>query len=178
MRIAVDHGTSRVMGDADGILRGLPLLCASRRQLVADDESAKRTNRDHAVERLRPAAAYTAGTGLAAWSSPTSPCGTGPFTFAFNQGEHRPARDGLGSGGVAMAGSALLAWSASVPEGAKMGYQITAPPGITINNVVYDVAQLQNIADSHGWIGLVYWNGGLRRCIPTGLRSTLLPPAR
>ena len=41
-----------------------------------------------------------------------------------------------------------------------MGYQITAPPGITINEVVYDDNQLQNIANGRGWIGFTYWNGG------------------
>ena len=104
--------------------------------------------------------AYTAGPGLPAWSSPAPPCGTGPFTLAFNQGSTTPLATASRSGGVGMAGSALLAWFASVPDGARMGYRITAPPGITINNVDYDVAQLQNIADGHGWIGLTYWNGG------------------
>jgi len=97
--------------------------------------------------------AYTAGPGLPAWSSPSPPCGTGPFTMAFNQGS-TPLATSSGSGGVGMAGSALLAWFASVPDGARMRYRITAPPGITITNVDYDVAQLQNIADGHGWIGL------------------------
>ena len=41
-----------------------------------------------------------------------------------------------------------------------MGYQISAPPGITINQVVYDDSQLQNIANGRGWIGFTYWNGG------------------
>ena len=41
-----------------------------------------------------------------------------------------------------------------------MGYQISAPPGITINKVVYDDSQLQNIANGRGWIGFTYWNGG------------------
>ena len=41
-----------------------------------------------------------------------------------------------------------------------MGYQIAAPPGITIRNVDYDASQLQNIADGRGWIGFTYWNGG------------------
>ena len=80
--------------------------------------------------------------------------------MAFNQGNTGPQPTGSRLGGVAMAGSALLAWSTSVPEGAKMGYQITAPPGITIDNVVYDDSQLQNIANGRGWIGLIYWNGG------------------
>ena len=109
--------------------------------------------------------AYTAGPGLPSWSSPTPPCGTGPFTMAFNQGSATPLASASGSGGVGMAGSALLAWFASVPDGARMGYRITAPPGITITNVDYDVAQLQNIADGHGWIGLTYSNSG-RKQVP------------
>jgi hypothetical protein len=67
-----------------------------------------------------------------------------------------------------MAGSALLAWFASVPEGARMGYQLSAPPGITINSVDYDASQLQNIADGRGWIGLTYWNGGTAPVHPNG----------
>ena len=107
--------------------------------------------------------AYTAGPGMPAWSSPTPPCGTGAFTMAFNQGSTAPLATTSGSGGVGMAGSALLAWFASVPDGARMGYRITAPPGITITNVDYDVAQLQNIADGHGWIGLTYSNSGVKQ---------------
>ena len=49
-----------------------------------------------------------------------------------------------------------------------MGYQITAPPGITIDNVVYDDSQLQNIANGRGWIGLIYWNGGSSQVHPNG----------
>jgi hypothetical protein len=41
-----------------------------------------------------------------------------------------------------------------------MGYQIIAPPGITINEVVYDASQLENIANGRGWIGFTYWSGG------------------
>jgi hypothetical protein len=103
---------------------------------------------------------YTAGTGFPDWSGPAPSCGAGPFTLAFNQG-NTPAPPL--SRGVGTAGSALLAWfSRGVPEGARMGYQITASPGITINKVVYDIAQLQNIADGHGWIGFTYWNGETR----------------
>ena len=32
-----------------------------------------------------------------------------------------------------------------------MGYQITAPPGITINEIAYEDSQLQNIANGRGW---------------------------
>jgi hypothetical protein len=41
-----------------------------------------------------------------------------------------------------------------------MGYQISAPSGITINQVYYDDSQLQNIANGRGWIGFTYWNAG------------------
>jgi len=67
-----------------------------------------------------------------------------------------------------MAGSALLAAFATVPGGTRMGYQIAAPPGITISNVVYDIAHLQSIADGHGWIGLTYWDGGTAQVLPPG----------
>jgi hypothetical protein len=106
--------------------------------------------------------AYTAGLGVPAWSSPMPPCGAGPFTMAFNQGNTGLLAPTSGSGGVGMAGSALLASFASVPDGARMGYRITAPPGITITNVDYDVSGLQNIADGHGWIGLTYSNSGVK----------------
>src|SRR5437764_6817453 len=79
--------------------------------------------------------AYTAGTGLPAWSGSAPSCGTGPFTLAFNQGNTPPPATLSPSQGVEMAGSALSqAWRLiGVPGGARMGYQITAPPGITIN---------------------------------------------
>jgi len=112
--------------------------------------------------------AYTAGPGLPAWSSPAPPCGTGPFTLAFNQGNTTPLATASPLGGVAMAGSALLAWSASVPEGARMGYQIAAPQGLTIDHVAYDDSELQNIANGRGWIGLIYWNGGTSQVHPNG----------
>ena len=104
--------------------------------------------------------AYTAGTGLPAWSGPTPSCGTGAFTLAFNQGNTPPP--GTLSQGVRTAGSALSqAWLLTgVPDGARMGYQINAPPGITINQVEYDDSQLQNIANGRGWVGFTYWNGG------------------
>ena len=41
-----------------------------------------------------------------------------------------------------------------------MGYQISAPPGMTIDRVDYDPSRLQNIADGHGWIGFTYSNSG------------------
>ena len=49
-----------------------------------------------------------------------------------------------------------------------MGYQITAPPGITINKWSTTTASLQNIADGRGWIGLTYWNGGTAPVHPNG----------
>ena len=104
--------------------------------------------------------AYTAGTGLPAWSGPAPSCGTGAFTLAFNQGNTPPPA--ALSLGVGTAGSALSqAWLITgVPDGARMGYEISAPPGITINQVDYDDSQLQNIANGRGWTGFTYWNGG------------------
>ena len=106
--------------------------------------------------------AYTAGTGLPAWSGPAPSCGTGPFTLAFNQGNPQAPAPLPTSHGVGIAGSALSqAWLLTgVPDGARMGYQITAPAGITIQNVDYDANQLQDIGDGRGWTGFVYWNGG------------------
>ena len=49
-----------------------------------------------------------------------------------------------------------------------MGYQITAPPGITINYVHAPPSQLENIADGQGWIGFTYWNGGTAPVHPNG----------
>ena len=112
--------------------------------------------------------AYTAGTGLPAWSGPAPSCGTGAFTLAFNQGNTPPP--GTLSQGVGTAGSALSqAWRLTgVPNGARMGYQISTPPGITINQVDYDDSQLQNIANGRGWIGFTYWNGGTAPVHPNG----------
>src|SRR5437764_13285537 len=83
--------------------------------------------------------AYTAGTGLPAWSGPTPSCGTQAFTLAFNQG-NTPPPGTLSQGGVRTAGSALAqAWRLpGVPDGARLGYQISAPPGLTVNQVGYD----------------------------------------
>jgi hypothetical protein len=109
---------------------------------------------------------YTAGSGLSASSGPAPSCGAGPFMLAFNQANTPPPAL---SRGVATAGSALLAWfSNGVPSGARMGYQITAPLGITINKVVYDDSQLQNIANGRGWIGFTYWDGGTAPVHPNG----------
>ena len=114
--------------------------------------------------------AYVAGTGLPAWSGPAPSCGTGGLTLGFNQGNTPPPVASPNSRGVAMAGSALAqAWRLTgVPDGARMGYQIAAPPGITINEVVYDDSQLQNIANARGWIGFTYWNGGTASVHPNG----------
>jgi len=114
--------------------------------------------------------AYTNGTGLPAWSGPVPSCGAGAFTLGFNQGNTPPPAMLPDSQRVVMAGSALSqAWLLTgVPDGARMGYQITAPPGITIRNVDYDAGQLQNIADGRGWIGFTYWNRGTAPVHPNG----------
>lgn len=88
--------------------------------------------------------------------------------MAFNQGNTPPPAALSRYGGVGTAGSALLsAWAArSVPDGARVGYLLTAPPGITINNVSVTAQHLQNIANGRGWIGLTYWNGGTAQVLP------------
>ena len=125
--------------------------------------------------------AYTAGTGLPAWSSPAPSCGAGAFTLAFNQGNTPPPAALSRYGGVGMAGSALLsAWSArSVPDGARVGYQITAPPGITINNVgLRRSASCRTSPTAVGGSASLTGTAALRTCIRTGPRSTRLPPVR
>jgi len=42
--------------------------------------------------------AYAVGTGISGWSSPAPPCGTGPFTLAFNQGSALPLATGIALG--------------------------------------------------------------------------------
>jgi hypothetical protein len=90
--------------------------------------------------------------------------------LAFNQGNTPPPAALSRYGGAGTAGSALLsAWSArSVPDGARVGYLLSAPPGITINNVSVTTQHLQNIANGRGWIGLSYWNGGTAQVLPDG----------
>src|ERR1700733_12635498 len=84
---------------------------------------------------------YTAGAGLPAWSGPAPPCGTGAFMLRCNQGNAPLPAILPDSRGVGTAGSALSrAWLLTgVPDGARMGYQIPAPPGNTITKVVYDL---------------------------------------
>ena len=130
------------------------------RQLVSQHHCSH--DRDHAVERLWPA------DGVHGWDGSAGLVGPSPVLWnrgvhaGIQPGEHTPAGGGLAGGGVGTAGSALSqAWRLTgVPNGARMGYQISAPPGITINQVVYDDSQLQNIANGRGWIGFTYWNGG------------------
>ena len=114
--------------------------------------------------------AYAAGTGLPAWSGPAPSCGSGAFTLGFNQGNTPPPAAPSHSSGVATAGNALLsAWVlTSVHDGARMGYQVIAPPGLTITKVEYDTSQLENIANGRGWIGFTYWNGGTAQVHPDG----------
>ena len=118
--------------------------------------------------------AYTAGTGLPAWSSPAPSLRRGSVHAGVQPGERTRRQSTLSQSMRCRdrGQRAAAAWSASgVPEGARIGYRITAPPGITIYKVVYDIAQLQNIANGHGWIGLTYWNGGTAQVLPHGTAS-------
>ena len=157
------------------VTRMLSVLAASAAGVCAAPAAARAAQPLHNTIVITPSSGcglltgYTAGTGLPTWSSPAPPCGTGPFTLGFNQENTAPTTTASPNGGVGMAGSALLAWfSSGVPEGARMGYQITAPPGMTINKVVYDDSRLQNIADGRGWIGFTYSNSGTAPVHPNG----------
>ena len=153
----------------------LSVVVAFAAALCASAEAGATASEVHVPIVITPSSgcglltAYTAGPGVPAWSGPPPTCGAGPFTLGFNQGSTAPPTAPSGTG-VATAGSALLsAWlAAGVPEGARVGYRITAPPGITIDNVAYDDSQLQNIANGRGWIGLIYWNGGTSQVHPNG----------
>ena len=61
-----------------------------------------------------------------------------------------------------------LGSSPASPTEQGWGTRSRAPPGITINEVVYDDSQLQNIANGRGWIGFTYWNGGTAPVHPNG----------
>ena len=114
--------------------------------------------------------AYTAGTGLPAWSGPAPSCGSGAFTLGFNQGNTPPPATLSHSRGVATAGSALcrLGPPPVCPTGRGWATRSVAPPGLTITKVEYDASQLQNIANGRGWIGFTYWNGGTAQVHPDG----------
>ena len=114
--------------------------------------------------------AYTAGTGLPAWSGPAPSCGAGAFTLAFNQGNTPPparsrSQRRWDGGQRSVVG---LVRHAACPTERGWATRSAAPPGITINKVDYDASQLQNIADGRGWIGFTYWNGGTAQVHPDG----------
>ena len=113
--------------------------------------------------------AYTAGTGLPAWSSPAPSCGTGAFTLAFNQGNTRPAGDA--SRRRRWDGGQRPVWRgspAACPR--EQGWGTRSPPRRESRSTrsCYDDSQLQNIADGRGWIGFTYWNGGTAPVHPNG----------
>ena len=97
------------------------------------------TDRDHAIEWLWPADGVHGRDGSSGLVEPSAALRDRAVHAGVQPGEHTAARDALAA---ALGWRAALCWRglASVPEGARMGYQITAPPGITISNVVYDVS--------------------------------------
>ena len=127
-------------------------------------------DRDHAVERLWPADGVHGWDGSAGLVRPStvlwsrarsrwrSTRGTHPRRRTLSQrcwdGGQRPV-----AGLVRLTG---------VPDGARMGYQITRPAGDHDQPGVYDDSQLQNIANGRGWIGFTYWNGGTAPVHPNG----------
>jgi hypothetical protein len=88
-------------------------------------------------------------------SSPlyATPCGAGPLSVGF----HAASATLVGStiGGPDMR---RMPWS--VPAGTRVGYQITAPPGVTINDATISSGSTSNINTGTGWGGASYWAGG------------------
>ena len=107
--------------------------------------------------------AYTAGPGLPAWSSPAPPCGTGPFTLAFNQGNTAPLADWLTFGWRRDGRQRPAGMVRQRARGSKDGLPDHRPAGNHDQTTwCTTISQLQSIADGQGWIGLIYWNGGTR----------------
>ena len=119
------------------------------------------------VERLRPADGVHGRDGSVPPGRVQRRLAGRPVHAGVQPGEHTPAGDALAGG---LGRPAALCWRGPHrgARGSKDGYQITAPPGITINKVVYDDSQLQNIANGRGWIGFTYWNGGTAPVHPNG----------
>ncbi|MFZ1996628.1 MAG: hypothetical protein WAU75_21120 [Solirubrobacteraceae bacterium] len=51
-------------------------------------------------------------------------------------------------------------FGAGLPGGSRIGYQLTAPPGISIYAAQVSLAGANNINDGGGWGGGGYWSGG------------------
>ena len=110
---------------------------------------------------------YTAGNSLAGLVGASILLRVGRVHSGVQPGEHSSAAALFAALGRRVAPS----WRgspAACPREQGWGYQITAPPGITIRNVDYDASDLQNIADGRGWIGFTYWNGGTGPVHPDG----------
>jgi len=57
-------------------------------------------------------------------------------------------------------GFGYFSGEAALPAGSRIGYQMTAPAGISIYAVQVDVNDISNINDGGGWGGGGYWAGG------------------
>jgi hypothetical protein len=82
-----------------------------------------------------------------------SGCGSGTLTLGFNGSLNLVSSNILDPG--------LKRFPKTVPRGSKVGYLLTAPPGLTITGVTVGPELLTNIYDGRGWSAFSYWRGGL-----------------
>ena len=129
------------------------------------------TDRDHALERLRPA------DGVHGWNwSPglVEPSGVlrgrARSRWRSTKGTHRRRPPLSRYGGVGTAGSALLRLGPPAACPTERGSATRSPPRRESRSTTWTttLSQLQNIADGRGWIGLTYWNGGTAQVHPDG----------
>ena len=151
--------------DARRVCRGAVRTCRLRGR-----GATATTDRDHALERLRPA------DGVHGWDWSTGV--VRPSTVLWDRSvhvgvqprEHTSACDALAYGGVGTAGSALL--RLGPPARARWRKDGLPDHGPSWHHdqqrVGLRCSQLQNIANGRGWIGLTYWNGGTAPVHPNG----------
>ena len=115
--------------------------------------------------------AYTAGTGLPAWSSPAPSCGAGALTLAFNQGNTPPpaALSQLAASGRRAALCVGLVAQRRA-RGSEDGLPDHAPRRESRSTTcrLRRSASCRTSPTARGWIGLTYWNGGTAQVHPNG----------
>ena len=57
-------------------------------------------------------------------------------------------------------GFGYFSGGAALPAGSRIGYQVNAPAGVTINSAYSTLDNITNINDGEGWGGGGYWAGG------------------
>ena len=116
-----------------------------------------------ALAAIAAALAFLAGAGPAVAGTfivnADPAAGTGCDLFSPNGGltQFYYGCDGFAGSNV---GFGYLSGEAALPAGARIGYQMTAPPGISIFSAQVGLNAVSNINDGGGWGGGAYWAGG------------------